>query len=50
MLRALVMLGEDGLGRTDPIVLAAAIRGLVKVGLAEEARSLAVEAAFAAGL
>ncbi len=50
VLRALIMLGEDGLGRTDPIVLAAAIRGLVKVGLAEEARSLAVEAAFAAGL
>ncbi len=50
VLRALIMLGDDGLGRTDPIVLAAAIRGLVKVGLAEEARSLAVEAALAAGL
>lgn len=50
ILRALVMLGEGGMSNTDPIVLATVVRNLVRLGLVEEARALAVDAALAAGL
>jgi hypothetical protein len=39
-----------GSGRGDPLALNAAIGGLERVGLASDARRLAVEAALAAGL
>jgi len=50
ILLALIVLGEDGLAGLNPAALKLAIEALVQVGLTEEARALAVEAALAAGL
>jgi hypothetical protein len=50
VLIALVALGEDGLSSISPIVLSHVISALVQVGLENEARRLAVEAAIIQGL
>lgn len=47
---SLLALGDGGPGQADPIVLARVIGALQGVGLADEARALAVEAALTGGL
>jgi hypothetical protein len=50
ILLALVAIGDVGPGGAHPVALSAAISALGAVGLAAEAREIAVEAALAAGL
>ena len=50
VLIALVALGENGLSSISPIVLSHVVSALVQVGLENEARRLAVEAAIIQGL
>ncbi len=50
VLLSLLALGDGGPGQADPVVLHRVIKSLIAVGLETEARSLAVEAAVAAGL
>ncbi len=50
VLLSMLALGDGGPGQADPVVLHRVIKSLVAVGLETEARSLAVEAAVAAGL
>lgn len=47
---SLIVLGEDGIARGDPVVLKTVIDGLRELGLKNEARALALEAALASGL
>jgi hypothetical protein len=50
VLRILVALGRTGLAKASPAALTTAVRALRRVGLARDARALAVEAALRAGL
>ena len=50
VLLTLVVLGADGPERLHPSVVGAVVRALVAVGLAKEARALAIEVAFGAGV
>ncbi len=50
VLMALLCLGEEGLNRVHPFTLNEIVRGLRLIGLEDEVRALAVEAAIAAGL
>jgi hypothetical protein len=50
VLLGLVTLGDSGPAEADPIVLSRAIKSLERIGLADEARALAVEAAVASGI
>ncbi len=47
---SLVVLGADQPERLHPAVVGPVIRALVAAGLAKEARALAVEIAFGAGI
>ena len=49
VLLALVVLGEGGTAQADPITLGAVISALREVGLGQDARLIALEAAFASG-
>lgn len=50
ILAALVALGGDRLGATDPAALAATLGGLTSIGLGKEARQIALEAGILIGL
>ncbi|NQV57435.1 MAG: hypothetical protein HQ503_16360 [Rhodospirillales bacterium] len=50
VLLALISLGQGGPTEADPIVLRVVIESLITVGLEDEARALAIEAAVAAGI
>ncbi|MDP6602715.1 MAG: hypothetical protein QGG17_00820 [Rhodospirillales bacterium] len=50
VLLALLSLGEGGPGQANPVVLGHVLRSLVAIGLENEARAIAVEAALATGL
>ena len=50
VLLALLSLGEGGPGPANPVVLGHVLRSLARIGLENEARAIAVEAALAAGL
>jgi hypothetical protein len=50
VLLALVALGEAGPGGSDPLVLHEVVAALARVGLEDEARMLAIEAAVAGGV
>jgi hypothetical protein len=50
VLLAVLILGDGGLGNSDPGLVSEIVIGLRKVGLESEARQLAIEAALAAGL
>ncbi len=50
MLLSLYALGDAGPGGANPIMLSRSIMALRQVGLDSEARSLAIEAAIAAGV
>lgn len=50
VLLSLVALGEDGTAGNSPVLLARIIKSLIAVGLEEDARRLAVEAALVQGL
>lgn len=50
VLLSLVALGEDGSSQASPVLLAQVIKSLVTVGLEQDARRLAVEAALVQGL
>jgi len=50
VLTVLVSLGAGDLARVNPVVLRAALRALRRVGLVEEARAVAFDAAIAAGI
>ena len=50
ILLSLLVLGESGPAQANPTVLHKVIKSLRTIGLEEEARALAVEAAVAAGL
>ena len=46
----LLALGDGPLAEANPLVVSEVVRGLHRVGLAKEARGLAMEAAITAGL
>jgi len=48
-LLALIVLGEGGTAEADPLRLGAAVSGLQQIGLGQDARLIALEAAFAGG-
>jgi hypothetical protein len=50
VLLSLIALGEGGPGQAEPIVLSKIMESLNVVGLENEVRALALEAAVAAGL
>ncbi len=50
VLLALVVLGEDGPGKSHTIALSAVLSALGRIGLEQEARNLAIEAALANGV
>jgi hypothetical protein len=50
VLLALAVLGADAPGKLHPSVIGPVVRALVGIGLAREARALALEVAFGAGL
>lgn len=50
ILLSLLAIGEGGPGAADPVILRRVLTSLGAIGLEKEARSLAVEAALAAGL
>jgi len=50
ILLSLLALGEGGPGQADPVILRQVLTGLRAIGLVDEARALAVEAAVAVGL
>ena len=50
VLAGLLALGQSGPAQANPIVLRRVVESLREVGLADETRSLAVEAAIAAGI
>jgi hypothetical protein len=50
ILLALIALGPEPPGRVDPAVLSSVVRALAEAGLPEDARRLALEAVFGAGL
>ncbi|MEQ8193948.1 MAG: hypothetical protein RIB59_05625 [Rhodospirillales bacterium] len=50
LLLVLVTLGDSGPSEADPIVLSRVMRSLEQIGLAGDARALAVEAAVASGI
>ena len=50
VLLALVALGEAGPGGVDPLVLHEVLAALVRAGLEDEARRLAIEAVLAGGV
>lgn len=50
VLFALITLGEDGISNVSPIVLSHVISAFISIGLEDEARRLAVEAAIIRGL
>lgn len=50
VLLAVLILGDGGLGNSDPGLVSEIVIGLRKIGLESEARQLAIEAALAAGL
>jgi hypothetical protein len=49
VLLALVVLGEGGTAQADPVTLGAVVKALRQVGLGQDARLIALEAAFAGG-
>ena len=50
VLLSLLALGESGPGAADPVVLSRVLSSLGSIGMAAEARALAMEAALAGGL
>jgi hypothetical protein len=49
VLVALVVLGEGGTAQADPVTLGAVVAALRQIGLGQDARLIALEAAFAGG-
>jgi hypothetical protein len=49
VLLALVVLGEGGTAQADPVTLGAVVAALRQIGLGQDARLIALEAAFAGG-
>ena len=49
VLLALVVLGEGGTSHADPVTLGAVVQALSQIGLGQDARLIALEAAFAGG-
>ncbi len=50
VLLSLVILGDGGPARADPVILHRVLKALANIGLHEEARAMALEAVVAAGL
>jgi hypothetical protein len=49
VLLSLVTLGEGGTAEADPVTLGAVVQALHRIGLGQDARLIALEAAFAGG-